>query len=135
MEYIQELPPIRVPRPGAVLVKTGHRLLGFLEEAFPIFVVASVALFALERLGVLHALEGVLRPVVVGWLGLPIRMVEVLILTLARHEAAGNVRAAHGERITLGRLTDGIGALERQLARLGGPPSAAGAPPDAGPPP
>jgi ferrous iron transport protein B len=91
MEYIQELPAIRIPRISAVLLKTGHRLLGFLGEALPIFLIASVALFALDRLGVLHALEAVLRPIVVGWLGLPIRMVEVLILSLARHEAAAGL--------------------------------------------
>ena len=91
MEYIQELPPIRVPRLGGVMVKTAHRLLGFLGEALPIFLVASVVLFALDRLSVLRALETLLRPIVVGWLGLPIRMVEVLILSLARHEAAAGL--------------------------------------------
>ena len=91
MEYIQELPPIRAPRLGAVVTKTGHRLLWFLKEALPIFLIASVALFGLERLGVLKVLETLLRPIVVGWLGLPIRMVEVLILSLARHEAAAGL--------------------------------------------
>lgn len=91
MEYIQELPPIRVPRLGAVALKTGHRLLWFMREALPIFLIASLALFGLDRLGVLKVLETLLRPIVVGWLGLPIRMVEVLILSLARHEAAAGL--------------------------------------------
>jgi hypothetical protein len=37
---------------------------------------------------------------------------------IAQHEAEGNPRAAHGERITRGRITDGIAALRRQLGRI-----------------
>jgi ferrous iron transport protein B len=87
-EFMQELPPIRLPSLRAILKKTYYRIVWFLKEAVPIFLLASVVLFALDRLGVLALLQGGLRPIVVGWLGLPISMVEVMILTLARHEAA-----------------------------------------------
>jgi ferrous iron transport protein B len=33
----------------------------------------------------------VLQPVVVGWLGLPIDMVDALILTMARHEVGAGI--------------------------------------------
>ena len=46
-EYLQELPPIRVPSLRGVAAKTGHRLLSFLREALPVFLVAAVA--ALRR--------------------------------------------------------------------------------------
>jgi ferrous iron transport protein B len=102
MEFIQELPPIRAPRAGAVLGKTGRRLATFLREALPIFLAASVALFVLDRVGALRVLEKALRPVVVGWLGLPIGMVEVLVLSLARQEAAGGVLLGMVSRGELG---------------------------------
>ena len=90
-EFIQELPPIRLPRVGAILKKTGYRLLWFLKEAVPIFVIASIVLFTIDRIGLLGAMKDVLSPVVTGWLGLPLDIVEVLILSLARHEAAAGL--------------------------------------------
>jgi ferrous iron transport protein B len=87
-DFIQELPPIRVPSVRAILKKTYFRIFWFLKEAVPIFLIASVVLFAVDRTGLLALVQRGLRPIVVGWLGLPISMVEVLILTLARHEAA-----------------------------------------------
>lgn len=90
-EFIQELPPIRLPRIGAILKKTGYRLLWFLKEAVPIFVIASIVLFTIDRIGLLGAMKDVLSPVVTGWLGLPVDIVEVLILSLARHEAAAGL--------------------------------------------
>jgi ferrous iron transport protein B len=90
-DFVQELPPARVPNLPAVLKKTGYRLYWFLKEALPIFLIASVALFAADRIGLLGLLKRALSPVVVGWLGLPLDTVEVLILTMARHEAAAGL--------------------------------------------
>ena len=90
-DFIQELPPIRVPNLGAVLRKTGFRLYWFLKEALPIFLVAALALFLVEKSGLLGLLQKGLKPVVVNWLGLPLNMIEVLILTMARHEAAAGL--------------------------------------------
>jgi ferrous iron transport protein B len=90
-DFIQELPPIRVPSLWAVLRKTGYRLWWFLKEALPIFLVAAAALFLVEKSGLLGILQRGLKPVVVSWLGLPLNMVEVLILTMARHEAAAGL--------------------------------------------
>ena len=90
-EFIQELPPVRVPNLLAVLKKTGYRLLWFLKEAVPVFVIASAALFALDKAGVLGLMKRGLRPIVDGWLGLPLDIVEVLILSIARHEAAAGM--------------------------------------------
>jgi ferrous iron transport protein B len=90
-EYLQELPPIRVPSLRGVLGKTGHRVLSFLREALPVFLVASVLLFVADRVGLLGALETALRPLITGWLGLPVETVEALILSMARHEAAAGL--------------------------------------------
>ena len=40
-EYLQELPPIRLPSLRGVLTKTGHRVLSFLREALPVFLVGA----------------------------------------------------------------------------------------------
>jgi ferrous iron transport protein B len=89
--FLQELPPIRLPQPRAVLKKTAYRIFWFLKEAVPIFLIAAVALFAVDKIGLLGLLKRGLRPIVVNWLGLPIDIVEVLILSLARHEAAAGL--------------------------------------------
>ncbi|MEW5946431.1 MAG: ferrous iron transport protein B [bacterium] len=87
-DFIQELPAMRLPSMKAVLVKTYYRLYWFLKEAVPVFVYAALILFGLEKTGILEAAKNALRPVITGFLGLPLDMVEGLILCMARHEAA-----------------------------------------------
>ena len=89
--FLQELPPIRLPRIGAVARKTGYRLLWFLKEAIPIFLVAAAVMFAIDRLGLLALLKTALKPFITGWLGLPLDMVDALLLTFARSEAAAGL--------------------------------------------
>ncbi|OHD73726.1 MAG: hypothetical protein A2177_06240 [Spirochaetes bacterium RBG_13_68_11] len=90
-EYLQELPPIRLPSLRGVAGKTGYRVLSFLREALPVFLVAAAVLFAADRVGLLGALKTALRPVITGWLGLPVDTVDALILSMARHEAAAGL--------------------------------------------
>ncbi len=89
--FIQELPPMRLPNPKAVLVKTYYRLYWFLKEAIPVFIYAALALFALDKSGILDATKRALSPVIEGLLGLPLKMVDALILSMARHEAAAGL--------------------------------------------
>jgi ferrous iron transport protein B len=103
-DYVQELPPVRVPQPGVVLTKVGHRLVSFLKEALPVFIVAAVVLFAADRVGVLGWLKRGLEPVVTGFLGLPIDAVDAIILSMARHEVAAGLLLRMG---TSGALTAG----------------------------
>ncbi len=86
--FLQELPPMRLPSPKAVIIKTYYRLYWFLKEAIPVFIYAAVALFAFDKLGVLEAAKRGLSPLIKGLLGLPLEMVDALILCMARHEAA-----------------------------------------------
>ena len=90
-DFIQELPPIRLPNPFAVLVKTGHRLQDFLVEALPVFLITAVILFAADRIGLLQMIRQLLKPVIVGFLHLPLAMVDVLLICLARREAAAGL--------------------------------------------
>lgn len=85
---IQEIPAIRWPNPRAVVIKTCYRLYWFLKEAVPIFVGAALVLFLCQRTGLLDAIKAALRPLIVDWLGMPLDMVDALILCVARKEAA-----------------------------------------------
>ena len=89
--FIQELPPIRMPDPKAVLVKTYYKLYWFLKESLPVFIYAALALFVMDRLGILTGAKTFLKPAMEGFLGLPLEMVDALILCMARHEAAAGL--------------------------------------------
>ncbi|MFA6093832.1 MAG: ferrous iron transporter B [Elusimicrobiota bacterium] len=69
--FIMEIPPMRRPLPGNVLRKTGLRLQWYLREIIPLFALATLALFLLDRTGALSRLEHGLRPLLSGLLGLP----------------------------------------------------------------
>ncbi len=86
--FMQELPEICLPNIKAVIKKTYYRLFWFLEEAVPMFMIASALLFFMDKVGMLAGLKHILRPVIGGFLGFPEGMVDVLIVCIARHEAA-----------------------------------------------
>ncbi|MCK5157247.1 MAG: ferrous iron transporter B, partial [Spirochaetales bacterium] len=89
--FIQELPPFRIPSFTAIAKKTGYRVWWFLKEAIPIFIIAALVIFFFDVSGFLDLLRQILNPLVVWWLGLPIEMVDALILMLAREEAAAGL--------------------------------------------
>ena len=90
-DFIQELPAIRLPIIKAVIVKTYYRLWWFIKEAVPVFIYVAVILFLIDKIGILDAAKNVLRPVMNNFLGLPVQMVDALILCMARHEAAAGL--------------------------------------------
>ena len=89
--FIQELPAMRFPSFKAVGIKTYHRIIWFLKEALPMFMISAVGLFAAEKCGLLTVLRQGLHPLLVGWLGLPSSMTDIFILAFARREAAAGV--------------------------------------------
>jgi ferrous iron transport protein B len=90
-DFMLELPPLRTPRAGNILLKTKARAVWFLKEAFPFFIAATVVLFILDRTGAMEALHKVVAPVVVRFLGLPIESAAAFILGFFRRDygAAG----------------------------------------------
>ncbi|MCX6544576.1 MAG: ferrous iron transporter B [Acidobacteria bacterium] len=90
-EFILELPPIRWPHMRNVVYKTGLRVRWYLGEAVPLFLVGTVILFGLSRLGWLAVLIRSAEPLVVGLLGLPAKTAQVLIMGFLRRDygAAG----------------------------------------------
>jgi ferrous iron transport protein B len=90
-QFILELPPLRWPQFGNILIKTLSRLEWYLQEAVPLFILGTLLLFALNKTGSLAALEQWATPVVVHWLGLPAQSTGSFILGFLRRDygAAG----------------------------------------------
>ncbi|MEW6366251.1 MAG: ferrous iron transport protein B [Acidobacteriota bacterium] len=90
-DFILEIPPIRMVKWENILLKTGLRVKWFLLEAVPLFLAGTMILFAMDRLKLLGALVGGLRPVVSGLLGLPPQTAEVFVMGFLRRDygAAG----------------------------------------------
>jgi ferrous iron transport protein B len=90
-DFILELPPIRMPQLRNLLKKTLLRIRWYLGEAVPLFLIGTVLLFVLDRVGALVWLAHAAEPVVSGWLGLPSRTADVFIMGFLRRDygAAG----------------------------------------------
>jgi ferrous iron transport protein B len=89
--FLYEIPPLRKPKLSNVAVKTLGRVEWYLREAVPLFFLGTLALFLLDRTGLLHIIERVAGPVVVHWLGLPAGATEAFLVGFLRRDfgAAG----------------------------------------------
>ncbi len=88
--FHMELPPLRLPRPSNVLLKTYTRMHWYFREVLPLFLLASVLLWAGDRTGVLQRVIELLAPVV-GLLGLPVETARIFLFGFFRRDygAAG----------------------------------------------
>ena len=68
--FYMEIPPLRLPSLKAILTKTYVRLKWYFGEILPLFIFASVLIWAGKLTGLFDALVGGLEPVML-WLGLP----------------------------------------------------------------
>jgi ferrous iron transport protein B len=100
-DFILELPPLRMPRPGNILVKTLARIEWYLKEAVPLFVLGTLILFVADRLHLLGGLQRVTEPVLAGALGLPKETAEAFVVGFLRRDfgAAGLYRLAAEGRL------------------------------------
>jgi ferrous iron transport protein B len=87
-EFFHELPAMRLPNLKGIVVKTWYRLYWFVQEAVPVFVYAAVTLLVLDKSGILNQLRKPLGLLFKAFLGLPLAMVDAVILCLIRREAA-----------------------------------------------
>jgi ferrous iron transport protein B len=90
-DFVLELPPLRLPRPGNIAVKTLARVEWYLREAVPLFVLGTVILFLADRLDLLAFVERAARPVLTGVLGLPTETAPAFVAGFLRRDfgAAG----------------------------------------------
>lgn len=68
--FYMELPPLRLPHPKNVLVKTYTRMEWYFREVFPLFIIASVVIWLGRLTGLFELAVSGLVPLV-RWLGLP----------------------------------------------------------------
>ncbi|HNW93032.1 MAG TPA: ferrous iron transporter B [bacterium] len=90
-DFLLEIPSFRWPRFGNILFKTLHRLVWFLKEAFPLFLLGTLLLWFLDLTGLLAQLIRAAEPVVAGMLGLPAETAQSFIMGFLRRDygAAG----------------------------------------------
>ena len=101
-DFVLELPPLRVPQPGNILVKTLARIEWYLKEAVPLFVVGTLILFVADRLKLLGSVERAAEPVLSGVLGLPKETAAAFVIGFLRRDfgAAGLYHMAAEGRLT-----------------------------------
>jgi ferrous iron transport protein B len=88
--FHMELPPMRLPRPGNVLMKTYSRMQWYFLEVLPLFLLASVILWAMDVAGLIRWVVAGLAPLV-GALGLPVETATIFLFGFFRRDygAAG----------------------------------------------
>jgi len=92
-DLVIELPPLRPPKLSNALVKSGHKVVWFLREAIPYFMLGTFLLFVLEQLGLTEVLRAGFRPVSEVLLGLPASSADVFLMTVIRREVGAAVLA------------------------------------------
>jgi len=85
-DLILEMPPIRRPQLGNIVIKTVGRLEWYLKEAVPIFVLGTLVLFALDAAGALSRIVRASEPAVVGLLSLPPQAAEAFLVGFFRRD-------------------------------------------------
>ncbi len=100
-DFVLELPPLRFPRPGNLLVKTLARIEWYLREAVPLFVLGTLILFVADRLRLLGLVERAAEPILTGVLGLPSETATAFVVGFLRRDfgAAGLFDMARHGRI------------------------------------
>jgi ferrous iron transport protein B len=101
-DFIVEIPPLRVPLAGNMWMKTLHRVSWFLKEAVPLFLIGTLVLFLLDRVGGVALMERAARPVIEGLLGLPVESTVAFIVGFFRRDYGA---AGLYDLFTQGRLT------------------------------
>lgn len=86
-----DLPPLRLPRLGNVLRKTLLKTTGFLREAAPLFALGAALITIMQETGLLQAIQNLLAPLTVSWLGLPKEAATAFVMGIVRRDfgAAG----------------------------------------------
>jgi len=86
MGLIMEIPSYRVPTTKVTVKRTWFRLEHFIKEAFPIMIAGNFVIQLAGLLGLLDRVQLMLRPLTVGWLGLPAATGVTLIFGVMRKE-------------------------------------------------
>jgi len=83
---IMEMPAYKKPSPNNVLMKTWGRTKDFVYMAFPIIILGSLVIEALNVFSVMNFVVDAASPLMTGWLGLPSKTGIPLIFGILRKE-------------------------------------------------
>ncbi|MBN1903673.1 MAG: ferrous iron transport protein B [Deltaproteobacteria bacterium] len=87
-DFILETPPIRIPKVSNIIIKTFARIEWYLKEAVPLFMLGTIILFTLDKLGALTLIQDLAAPVVVNLLGLPKDIAGAFVMGFLRRDYA-----------------------------------------------
>ncbi|MGA7616049.1 MAG: ferrous iron transport protein B [Thermoanaerobaculia bacterium] len=90
-DFLLELPPIRRPKLGNILIKVVARMEWYLKEAVPLFVIGTLILYVADLTGTLVIFQKAISPLIVGVLHLPIEASNAFLVGFLRRDygAAG----------------------------------------------
>ncbi len=100
--FYMEVPPLRAPKISNVLVKTASRLQWYFLEVMPVFVLASVLLWAGKLSGVFDYITGGLKPLV-EFVGLPPETAGIFLYGFFRRDfGAAGLYDLHDSGVLIG---------------------------------
>jgi ferrous iron transport protein B len=102
--FFMELPPLRMPKAGNVLAKTYTRVIWYLKEVFPLFIIASVVIWLLQVTGVFPYILSGLEPLV-NAIGLPNNTSDVFLFGFFRRDYGAAGLYDMKEMLSAGQLT------------------------------
>lgn len=90
-DLLIDLPPLRMPRIGNVLRKSGVKVWHFMKEVSLFFLAGAAIISTLQVTGALEAIQTAATPLTVGWLGLPAEAATAFVMGFVRRDfgAAG----------------------------------------------
>ncbi|MBA7646588.1 Fe(2+) transporter FeoB [subsurface metagenome] len=90
-DFLLEMPPLRKPLLGNIIIKTLARLEWYLREVVPLFFLGTLLLFVMDSLAVLVWIENATGPIIQTFLGLPREATVAFIMGFLRRDygAAG----------------------------------------------
>jgi len=87
-QFIQEIPPLRLPQLKNLMIKTFARIRWYLKEAVPLFLFGALILFVLNETGLIVTIERISAPILSGLMGLPKETTSAFILGFIRRDYA-----------------------------------------------
>jgi len=85
-DFLVEIPPIRMPTFLNIVSKTMARLEWYLKEVVPLFILGTLCLFVLDKIGALPKIRDFANPLVVKILGLPPEATEAFLIGFLRRD-------------------------------------------------
>ncbi|HIH22965.1 TPA: ferrous iron transporter B [Candidatus Micrarchaeota archaeon] len=86
MGLIMEMPPYRIPSPGAILKHTWWKIKSILLVVFPYYMVGGLIFAVAYLVGAFDLLNSTFAPITEGWLGLPAYAATLLLFGIVSKE-------------------------------------------------